>query len=206
MTRWTALYARSRRLPAAIAISAVAVAVVAGAWRLFSDSPATPANLAVGVGLLVLAPLIPTLSGDDDALESTAALPWPPRRAAHLVALFAGGVALLAVAAALGCEFGTGWQIVRNGAGLTGLIGLGAALIGTQLAWLVPVVWTGIQVMGAAAAAGGGVGQQLLLWQLQPDSSRAAAVLAAVLAVAGLLTYAIRGCPRRSAGEATIGQ
>ncbi|EXG82373.1 hypothetical protein [Cryptosporangium arvum] len=205
MIRWTVLYVRSRRLPAAVAFSAVAVAVVAGVWRLFSDSPATPANLAVGVGLLALAPLIPTLSGDDDALESTAALPWPPRRAAHLVALFGGGVALLTVAAALGIEFGTGWQIVRNGAGLTGLIGLGAALTGAQLAWLVPVVWTGIQVMGAAAAAGG-VERQLLFWQLQPDSSRAAAVVAVVLAAAGLLTYAIRGCPRRSPGEVTVGQ
>ena len=205
MIRWTALYARSRRLPAAIAVSAAAVAVVAGVWRLFSDSPATPVNLAVGVGLLVMAPLIPTLSGDDDALESTAAMPWPPRRAAHLVALFAGTVALLIVAAALGCEFGTGWQIVRNGAGLTGLIGLGAALIGTQLAWLVPVVWTGIQLMGGAAAAGG-IGRQLLFWQLQPDTSRAAAVLAVVLAVAGVLTYAIHGCPRRSPGEAGVGR
>lgn len=204
MTRWMALYARSRRLPAAVAVSAAAVAVVAGGWRLFSDSPVTPANLAVGVVLLVMAPLIPTLSGDDDALESTAALPWPPRRAAHLVALFAATIALLNVAAALGCEFGTGWQIVRNGAGLTGLIGLGAALIGTQLAWLVPVVWTGIQVMGVAAATGG-VGRQLLFWQLQPDGSRAAAVLAVVLAVAGLLTYAIRGCPRLPAGETTAG-
>ncbi|WP_329010102.1 hypothetical protein OG271_26855 [Micromonospora rifamycinica] len=205
MTRWTALYARSRRVPAAITASAALVAVLAGVWRLFSDSPTTPSSLAVGVGLLVLAPLIPTLSGDDDAIESTAALPWPPRRAAHLVALFAGAVVLLTVAAALGCEFGTGWQIVRNSAGLTGLIGLGAALVGTQLAWLVPVVWTCIQVMGGAAAADG-IGRQLLFWQLQPDTSRAAGVLAVVLAVAGVLTYAIRGCPRRSPGEATMGQ
>lgn len=205
MTRWTVLYARSRRLPAAGALSVVAVAVVGGVWRLFSDDPAVPASLAVGVGLLVLAPLVPTLSGDDDALESTAALRWPPRRAAHLVALFGGAVALLTVAAVLGCEFGTGGQIVRNGAGLTGLIGLGAAITGAQLAWLVPVVWTGIQVMGASAAAGG-VGRQLLFWQLQPGGSRAAAVLAVALAVAGLLTYAIRGCPRRSPGEATLGR
>lgn len=205
MIRWMALYARSRRLPAAIAASAAAVAVLAGAWRLFSASPTAPPSLAIGMGLLVLAPLIPTLSGDDDALESTAAMRWPPRRAAHLVALFAASVALLTIAAALGFEFGTGWQIVRNSAGLTGLIGLGAALIGTQLAWLVPVVWTCIQLMGGAAATGGVV-RQLLFWQLQPGTSHAAAILAVVLAVAGLLTYAIRGCPQRAPGEATLGQ
>ncbi|MBM2623811.1 hypothetical protein JIG36_50815 [Actinoplanes sp. LDG1-06] len=147
MSRWLPLYLRSRRVPLAVATSVGAVIVVGGAWRFFAGRPEVPAGLAAMTTMLALAPLISTLSGDEDALESTAAMPWPPRRAVHLAGLFAVLVALIVGAASLGVDFGTTGQILRNCAGLVGLAGLGAAFTGAQLAWLAPVSWTGIQVV-----------------------------------------------------------
>ncbi|MEE3922131.1 hypothetical protein V2I01_39055 [Micromonospora sp. BRA006-A] len=72
MIRWLPLYVRSRRLPAALAGSAVAVAVMAVAWSAFTDRPEVPAGLAVLTTALAVAPLGPTLAGTDPALEKTA--------------------------------------------------------------------------------------------------------------------------------------
>ena len=138
---WTRLYLRSRRMPLAAAVSIGAVFLVWAAWSLFSNAPEVNSGLAMFTALLALAPLIPTLAGDDDSLESGAALPWPPRRALHLLAIGAFAAVPLLASRATGASFGPSAEMLRNVAGLTGVIGLGAALLGARMAWQLPLCW-----------------------------------------------------------------
>jgi hypothetical protein len=201
VTGWLPLYLRSRRLPAALATSLAAVALTWTAWSAFTDRRVVTQSLTVLTVVLALAPTIPTLSGDDDALESTAALRWPPRRALHLVACFAVVAGALAVTRATGAWFGPTWEVVRDSAGLTGLIGLSAALLGTRIAWAPPVGWTAMQVIFGVPAGNG-----VLFWLVQPAGSRPAAITAAALFVGGVLAYAVRPGPAAPPAEATMGQ
>ena len=202
-TGWLPLYLRSRRVPVAAPISLAAVAVVALPWSAWAERPEVDPSLAVLTLVLGLAPLIPTLAGDDDALEKTAALPWPPRRALHLLSVGSFVAVLLLAARAAGADFGPAGPIIRNSAGLAGLIGLGVALLGARAAWVAPIAWSAAQAM--VAAPGGPGWQQCLLWLVQPADSRPAAITAAVLLVAGLLTYAVPVGPPASPNEATTG-
>jgi hypothetical protein len=199
VSRWLSLYLRSRRVPVALAASLGAMAVLWAGWLAFTDRREVGLGLTVLAIALVLAPMIPTLAGDDDALESTAALSWPPRRALHLIACFAVAAAALAATRATGAWFGPTWLVVRDSAGLTGLIGLGAALLGTRLAWQIPISWTALQIVL-------GDTNGVLFWLVQPPGNRTAAVTAAVLFLAGLITYAARVGPRTAAAEVTMGQ
>lgn len=193
ITRWLPLYLRSRRIPLAAPISLATIAAVALLWSALADRPEVDPGLAALTLVLALAPLIPTLAGDDAALEKTAALPWPPRRVLHLI----GGGAFVAVmllgARAVGTDFGPAWQILRNSAGLAGLIGLGVALLGTRLAWAAPIAWSALQAM--LAAPGGPGWRESLFWLIQPTDSVPAALTAAALLAAGVSTYATRVSP-----------
>ena len=199
ITRWLPLYLRSRRVPLAAPISLAAVAAVALLRSASADRPEVDPSLAALTLVLALAPLIPTLAGDDDALERTAALPWPPRRVLHLIGAGTFVAVLLVGARAAGTDFGPAWQIIRNSAGLAGLIGLGVALLGTRLAWAAPIAWSALQAM--LGAPGGPGWRQSLLWLIQPTDSVPAAVTAAVLLLAGVLTYAMRVGPTTPPNE-----
>ncbi|MDP9794005.1 hypothetical protein J2S43_002517 [Catenuloplanes nepalensis] len=195
----TVRYLRARRVPAALLGSSGAIVLVVAVWWLFAeDGPVFPvlAVLAVALGL---APLVPTLAGNDAALEATAALPWPPRRLAHLVACGAVVAGLLYAARLGGADFGPAGQIVRNVAGLVGVAGLAAGLLGTGFAWPAPVALAAVQALGAP---GEQVWRQVAYWMMQPAGNRPAAVTAAVLLLAGLAAYAIRGGPTPVASEA----
>jgi hypothetical protein len=201
VTGWLPLYLRSRRLPTALAVSVAAVGITWAAWSAATDQREVNQSLTVLTVVLALVPAIPTLSGDDDALESTAALRWPPRRALHLIACCAIVVAALAATRATGAWFGPTGQVVRDAAGLTGLIGLCTAVMGARLAWALPVGWTAVQVM-----FGGSEGNSVLFWLVQPVASRPAAVTAVVLFVAGTSAYARRPGPPAPPAEAMMGQ
>jgi hypothetical protein len=203
ITGWLPLYLRSRHVPVAAPISLAAVALVALLWSAGADRPEVDPSLAALTVVLGLAPLIPTLAGDDDALEKTAALPWPPRRVLHLIGAGAFVAVLLFGARAAGADFGPAWQIIRNSAGLAGLIGLGVALLGTRLAWIAPITWSAMQVMLAAPDGPGW--QQCLFWLIQPVGNVPAAVTAAALLVSGLLAYAVRVSPPTSPTDVTTG-
>ena len=131
--RALALYLRSRR--AAPTLTAVA-GLVAALWTVGRavDGAGVLGLLAVVAGLAMVGP---GLAGPDTDLDRTAAVAWPPRRAAHLTVAVTA-VALLVAAAGLG---GDG-RLIRDAAGLGGLLGLGAATLGAQRAWLVPMTWT----------------------------------------------------------------
>ncbi|GAA2632053.1 hypothetical protein [Paractinoplanes durhamensis] len=192
--RWLTLYLRSRRAPAAVAASVVGAALMWSLWSAFSNTHAVGMQMVVLTVLLLVAAQTATLSGPDDDLERTAALPWPPRRAAHLLAGFAVVVAPLALTLATGARFGPGWLVARDAAGLLGLTALGAAAFGTARSWFLPLGWTLAAVLfprDEPAIA------QVLTWPAQPPASTAAAVTAGLLAFAGLIAYAMAG-PGRS--------
>jgi hypothetical protein len=202
--RWLGLYARSRGVPAALAVAVGAVALVWAAWAGFSDARTVNER---GVTLTVMfgvAAFARTLSGPDDALEHTAAIRWPLRRFLHLVLVGAVIVALLLPTLATDARFTPVALVLRNTAGLLGLTALGAALFGAALSWVAPVTWTVISVLpfldGSTA-----VGLQILGWLIQPTGTTAATVCAVVLAAAGLVAYSWRGGPRVPKAETAPG-
>ncbi|MFY1686947.1 hypothetical protein [Plantactinospora sp. WMMB782] len=201
---WLPLYLRSRRVPLAVAVSVGAVAAVSAAWVGVTDQPRVHQSLAVLTVALAAAPVIPTLAGDDAALEKTAALRWPPRRALHLLTAAAVVAGVLVAARLAGTDFGPAGQIARNSAGLVGLLGLGTALAGTSWSWQAPFSWAAAQCF--VPLPDGPPWRQALLWMVQPPESRTAAVTAGALLLAGLLGYAARVGPPPSAAETAMGQ
>ncbi|MFF5232324.1 hypothetical protein [Dactylosporangium sp. NPDC000521] len=204
MTRGLRLYLRSRRVPVAVAGSAGAVALVAAAWSSMMDRAGVPAGLAVLTTAMAAAPFCPTLAGPDPALDRTAALPWPPRRAAHLVACCIVVAALLLAARPFGADFGPVWVVLRNTAGLIGVIGLGAAVAGARAAWQVPVAWAALAAF--MVAPGGPRWRHAALWMVQEPGNRIATVTAATLLVAGVAAYAVRVGPQIAPVEAAMDQ
>ena len=204
MTGWFPLYLRSRRTPLAMAVSIGAVAAVASAWIGITHHREVYPGLAVFTVALATAPTIVTLAGDDPALEKTAALRWPPRRALHLIACCALVAGVLIAARLAGADFGPPAQLVRNAAGLSGLVGLGTALAGTALAWQMPFTWATAHCF--LLRTDGPLWRQTLLWMAQPSDNRAAAATAGALFLAGVIAYAARGGPPVSAAETTMGQ
>jgi hypothetical protein len=90
---------------------------------------------------------------------------------------------------------GTG-QLVRNVAGLTGLVALGAVVVGAARAPLIPVVWTLLALGAAAEPPAGPTYKVVLSWMVQPAGTRTATVMALAVAVAGGLAYALLGSRR----------
>ena len=197
--RWLTLYLRSRRVPAALAGAGGLVVATWSLWSVSSNSRTVGTEMVVLTVLLMVAALTATLGGPDDALEKTAGLRWPPRRAAHLLAAFLVVVLLLGVTLATGARFAPAGLVVRDAAGLLGLTALGAATIGTPRAWFLPLGWTLPAVM---FPQDGPLVGEILTWQAQPPSNTAAAVTAGLLTVGGLLAYAATGPARRAPAEA----
>jgi hypothetical protein len=193
------LYLRSRRVPAAL-LALVTGTAGLGLLRGAVDEPKVRLSvlvLALAVGVVVATP---GLAGDDVALDRTAAIGWPPRRAAHLLVagvVVGGAVALFhhATGTAPGTAAGIGAGIVvRDAAGLAGLAGLGAAGLGAGRAWLLPLGWAGpVAMLGPTA---GTWYREVLTWLAQPAGTTSATVTATVLAVAGAVAYTAVGSRR----------
>jgi hypothetical protein len=199
--RYLSLHLRSRRVPAALIAAAGGTVLMWTAVVAFSERRDAELPMVVLLVLLLAASSAATLGGHDDSLERTSARRWPPLRAAHLLAAFAAVSALVLVTLVTGARFGPAALVVRDAAGLIGLTALGAAVLGPARSWFLPLGWTLPAVMfpfGGTAVAG-----QALTWQSQPHDNRAAAVTAVVVAVTGLLAYALRGpAPRDTPGSA----
>ncbi|MFG1921835.1 hypothetical protein [Cryptosporangium sp. NPDC048952] len=190
--RWLSLYARSRRVPAALGAAAAGAGL---AWSLVagfgSGERVGPVVLTLTV-LLLVAAVTATLGGPDDSLDRTAARPWSRLRASHLVAALGCVVVLIGAV-----RFGPFGFVVRDAAGLLGLTALGAVAVGPARSWFLPLGWT----LGAATFPGTGTVGEVLTWQLAAPDSRPAATVAALLATAGLTTYATRGPRPRTSTE-----
>jgi hypothetical protein len=197
--RWLVLYLRSRRAPVALIATGGSAAVMWSLWSVFSDHRDVGMQMVVLTVLLQVAGLTATLGGPDDALEGTAALRWPPRRAAHLLVAFLVIAVFPLATLVTGARFGPGWLVVRDAAGLLGLTALCAATIGAAAAWALPLGWTlaAISFPQADPVLG-----RFLTWQAQPSDSTAATVAAGLLALGGLIAYAVAGPARRTPAEA----
>ncbi|MFI5960241.1 hypothetical protein [Cryptosporangium sp. NPDC051539] len=195
--RRVVLYARSRRAPVAAAAAAGAVGAVWGMAAYFSGPGQVSGPTLTLTVLLLVAVVTATLGGPDDALDRTAAAPWRWLRTSHLCAALLLVLGLLLVTLLTGTRFGPTGAVVRDAAGLLGLTALGAAVAGAGRSWFLPLGWTlAATVFPAAHPAG-----EALTWPAQPADSRAAAVVAAVLAVAGFAAYVTRGPLPRAADE-----
>jgi len=192
------LYLRSRGVPA----TAVAVLFCAiGLWALglAVDHPQGRVLVALLVALAATTAIAPGLAGADHDLDRASAIAWPPRRAAHVTVAGSTVLGLLAATAFVGQQMAGTGQIARNVAGLTGLVAIGAAILGAARAPLVPVIWTAL-VLQYAPPMGDPPTRPaykvMLTWMVQPADARAATVAAVVLAVAGTVAYAVLGSRR----------
>lgn len=179
--RWMTLYARSRQVPAAFAALLLGVA---GVWGLSGDSWSPfLAALALTCGIVIAAI---GLSGQDVDLDRTAAMPWLPRRLAHIVLIgaLAGGAVL--VAQSLGTFQVDISIIVRDALGLLGLAGIAATVAGGQYGWTLPLAWFAIAPLVPPLDAYA----KVVAWMLQPADTPAATWTAVVLGVAGIVAYA----------------
>lgn len=190
--RWLTLYARSRQVPAsfaAVVVSAVAV------WALARDGGEAPGDPRLPVLVLAAGAMAASvgLGGQDFALERTAAIRWVPRRAAHV--LLAGTVvgAVLLIVQIMGEDMATTAFVVRDSAGLMGLVALGAALSGGQYAWTLPFAWLSFTFFAPPATS---TPMRVATWMLLPPGTAAGTWTALVLTVAGTTAYAFAG-PRR---------
>jgi hypothetical protein len=204
IAHWLPLYLRSRYVPTAVLVSFASVAVVLALWLIWSDDAEVRPDLAALTVLAALAPWIRTLASHDNDLEKTAAMPWPPRRVLHLVAVGVVVAGALLCTQLVGVHFGAAGQVVRNCVGLAGLIGLCVALFGTGLASIPMTTWVAVQA--SAGVPGGQPWRQSLFWMMQSQDSGPAAVTAAALFLAGVIAYARRVGPSRPPSEAAMGQ
>ncbi|MEU3645832.1 hypothetical protein AB0E59_20785 [Lentzea sp. NPDC034063] len=163
------LFARSRQIPASVAVAALCcllvhvVAPVADArWSALAITTAVSA-FAVG------------LSGQDADLDATSAWPWPVYRTAHVVAI-------VAVTTALVCSIAPLPFVLRGSVGLAGLAALGAALFGGHLAWTLPFAWFTVTFFADS-------------WLLAPTGSVAAMWSAVAFGMAGTTAYALIRSP-----------
>ncbi|MEU8242997.1 hypothetical protein AB0C07_32470 [Actinoplanes missouriensis] len=198
--RLLTLYLRSRRVPAALLGTAGVMALMWVLSRALSESPAADVQLVMLTVLLLVVALTATLGGPDDALDSTAAFSWAPRRAVHLLAAVLVVAALMLATQLTGARFGPAGLVIRDAAGLLGLTALGAATAGVARSWFLPLGWT----LGATLfPQGESLAGRVLTWQAQEPSSTAAAVTAGVFAVSGLIAYAMSGPANGAPAEAT---
>jgi hypothetical protein len=106
---------------------------------------------------------------------------------------------LLLATLATGARFGPAWLVVRDAGGLLGLTALSATTIGTARAWFLPLGWTLAATLFPQSEP---VIGRILTWQAQPAVNTAATVTAGLLALGGLIAYAVAGPARRAPAEA----
>jgi hypothetical protein len=184
------LYLRSRQVPAALAAAVGSVAVL---WWLSqaTDDPTVHATLGLLAVAAGTAAAGTGLAGADIDLDRGAAIAWPPRRAAHVIAVGGAIIGIVAATALTGDQLAPARQIVRDGVGMSGLVALGTATLGANRAWVVPLTWTLLVLLRVPAADA--TYRQVLAWMLQPAASAPAAITASVLGVTGVVAYAVLG-------------
>lgn len=183
--RPVALYARSRGVPAALAALPVAVFL---AWFAM-HSPWTPLSASL-TSLTAVLVITVGLSGQDPELDRSTAVPWPVWRFWHLV--LAGVLPAISVllvqelgSASFGFEF-----VVRDTAGMIGLAGLAATVIGARFAAAAPVMWWAVSAIMPPAQS---VRGRMITWPQCPPDDAVAMWTAAVLFLSGVTAYVVRG-------------
>ena len=96
---------------------------------VYTDSTTINARTASLTIMLAVVAFGATLSGADDALDHTASVNWPLRRAVHLFLAGAAITALLSLSTLTDARYEPLALVLRNTAGLLGLTALGTALV-----------------------------------------------------------------------------
>ncbi|WP_369200248.1 hypothetical protein [Streptomyces sp. PU-14G] len=190
--RWLTLYARSRQVPASVAVivlSALTVGFLAPGGGAGPGDLRLPA-LALAAGATAASA---GLGGQDPALDRTAALRWVYRRAVHVLLIGAVAGAALLSAQALGEHMAPVAFLARDSAGLAGLVAAATAVWGARNAWILPTGWLAFALFAPAATS---VPLQVGTWMLLPPGTTAATWTAVALALVGTAAYAVAG-PRR---------
>ncbi|NJP99106.1 hypothetical protein [Streptomyces zingiberis] len=201
------LYARSRQVPASLATVVIGAVLVWALTRGGDEGPGDPRLHVLVLGAGAVAASI-GLSGQDLALDRTAAIRWVPRRTAHvLFAAAVTGAVPLAVPAVGGAVTGAADGgadgavltaefvefVIRDSAGLMGLAALGAALSGGHYAWTLPFGWLAFSFVAPPPTS---TPAEVGAWMMLPPGTPAATWTAIALTVAGTTAYAVAG-PRR---------
>ncbi|MFD9033376.1 hypothetical protein ACFVZW_19815 [Streptomyces sp. NPDC059567] len=189
------LYLRSRTFPATVAavLGTAATAAWSASWlQSQSGFDHTARVPVVALGPLLAASAIGTsLYAPSDELDRTAPRPWPLRRAAHVLALTALAVVLLALAVPGHPEEFGGPAMVRNTLGAVGVTVAAAALIGARPSWLPMTVYVGSVYVAAPSEPGGSAA--LWAWVMQPGPQAGAWAVALGAFAGGTALYAFRG-------------
>jgi hypothetical protein len=93
----------------------------------------------------------------------------------------------------MGVSMATTAFVVRDSAGLMGLVALGAALSGGQYAWTLPFAWLSLVFFAPPPTS---APMHVAMWMLLPPGTAAGTWTALVLTVVGSTAYAVAG-PRR---------
>jgi len=189
--RWAMLYARSRQVP--VAVLAVQLTTLGG-WVL-ARAIGGGSSLAVVALLLAAGILALGLSGQEAALDTTAALRWPPRRAMHAVL-----IGVVTAASALGWQAVVGpvapaGVVLRTCAGLLGMVAITATAFGGQHGWTLPFGWFLVSFFAPHPPDEAGA-SRALTWMVQPDHTPLATWTAVTLGVVGVVCYALFGNQR----------
>jgi hypothetical protein len=185
--RWVVLYARSRGIP--LALAAILLSTTAF-WALATLDGAPDQALSVLVLVAGTAFAAAGLAGQDVALDRIAAIRWPPRRAAHVLAIAVVVGSALLFLQNWGDPLSPAGVVLRDTFGLTGLTALGAALCGGQYAWTFPTGWFAFSL---GVPMDTEVLSQVAGWLWQPPGTPAATAAALVLGIGGTLVYAACG-------------
>jgi len=198
--RWLQLYLRSRRVPLALTIATAAIALVWGLWLAYSETRTINVRLMSLTVMLAVAAFSATLTGAADALDHTASINWPVRRAGHLILTAAAITGLFFLTATTDARFAPLTIVLRNTGGMLGLTALGVALPGATRPWIAPLVWSLIAVLPLIEPSTH-LPMQVAGWLIQPSDTAAATICATILGATGLLAYTIYGCPRRPVAQ-----
>ncbi|MER5837546.1 hypothetical protein ABT116_44100 [Streptomyces sp. NPDC002130] len=133
------------------------------------------------------------LGGQDLALYRMAAIRWVPRRTAHVLLAGTAVAAALLTVPTMGASMATTAFVVRDSAGLMGLVALGAALTGGQYAWTLPFAWLSFSFFAPPPTS---APMEVAMWMLLPPGTAAGTWTALALTVVGSAAYAVAG-PRR---------
>ncbi|MEV3908574.1 hypothetical protein [Streptomyces canus] len=190
--RWLTLYARSRQVPASLAAVLIGAMTV---WALARDGNAGPVDPKLPALILTTGAMAVSvgLGGQDLALDRTAAIRWMSRRAAHVLLAGVAVAASLLTVQTMGVSMATTAFVVRDSAGLMGLVALGAALSGGQYAWTLPFAWLSLVFLAPPPTS---TPTHVAMWMLLPPGTAAGTWTALVLTVVGTTAYAVAG-PRR---------
>ncbi|WP_434599833.1 hypothetical protein [Streptomyces sp. A5-4] len=152
--------------------------------------------VAPWAGIVVLAISHPADGGrpvQRDVLAAEADRGRRRRRAVHVLLIGSVVATALLVVQAMGGDLAATAFVVRDSAGLMGLVAIGAAVCGAQYAWTLPIAWLSLSIFAPPPT---NMPMQVASWMVLPPGTAAGTWTALVLAVVGTAAYAVAG-PRR---------